>query len=181
MAVVDTAWAADIVELDHTVSPRIVFLIYVAENLGLDNDTDTCEVAVWLVTSDSATGLNTAGKDTFLSVSDRNDPSEVTSWAKFTPATETARATLEDNVWIDIGCANADEVAAAEGQEEEEEEGAAVAVAGTGTGVESAVTETTSSALVPVKTTSSALVPVGTEPNASRMLAVLCEFNNFSR
>lgn len=127
--VVDAAWADAVGVLVPTATVNAVFLMYVAENVGLGGnssaavaaatvDEDDCGVPVWLVTSEGADDLETAGEYTFLAVSDLEDPSEVSSWAKFTPATDTARATLEENSWVQIGCADDDE------EEEEELEGA---------------------------------------------------------
>ncbi|CAM9330140.1 unnamed protein product, partial [Hapterophycus canaliculatus] len=122
--VVDAAWAAAVGELVPTATVNAVFLMYVAENLGLGGNSSVvaaaaaaaaaatvagCEVPVWLVTAEGAYNLETAGEYTFLAVSDLEDPSEVSSWAKFTPATETARATLEENSWVQIGCADAED------------------------------------------------------------------------
>ncbi|CAM9557706.1 unnamed protein product [Scytosiphon promiscuus] len=105
--VVDTAWADAVGVLVPTATVDAVFLMYVAENVDLGGDNSS--VPVWLVTSEGVSGLETADEYTFLAVSDLEDPSEVTSWAKFTPATGTARATLEENSWVQIGCGDAEE------------------------------------------------------------------------
>lgn len=152
--VVNASWADAVGELNQTASLRKVFLMYVAKNPDLHNAIDTCEVDVWLVTSGGATGLGNAGNDTFFSVSGLEDPSEVASWAQFTPATETARATLKDNFWIDVGCANAEQVMAAE------ESAAGGGAAGT-------------SAAAATSPPTSTPAPVGTKPSSRRLQAAL--------
>ncbi|CAN0516618.1 unnamed protein product [Ectocarpus sp. 8 AP-2014] len=155
--VVDAEWADHVGDLPPTSTVNAVFLMYVAENVGVDtfddaaaaSDNDGCEVPVWLLVADGAESLDAAGENTFLSVSGVDDPSEATSWAKFTPATSSTRPTLEENFWIDVGCADAGEV---------EEASAAAADTGYG-GEEEQGTASLSS-------NSTALVPVGSEPNA---------------
>ncbi|CAM9389276.1 unnamed protein product [Ectocarpus sp. 13 AM-2016] len=162
--VVDAEWADHVGYLPPTSTVNAVFLMYVAENVGVDtaddaaatiataaasSDNDGCEVPVWLLVADGAESLDAAGENTFLSVSGVDDPSEATSWAKFTPATSTTRPTLEENFWIDVGCADAGEV---------EEASATAAGKGYG-GEEEQGTASPSS-------NSTALVPVGSEPNA---------------
>ena len=145
---VDAEWADTVVQLTPTATVQAVFLMYVArhgDNGGLVGSTGSCEAPVWLLTSGDVVDLETAGEDTFLSVSDVEDPSEATSWAKFTPATATSRATLVENLWIDVACgteAEADADAYADA-------GAGAASSGAGAG------ESTG--------------PVGTEPNARRL------------
>lgn len=143
--VVDADWAAAVGELVPTATINAVFLMYAAENLGLGGNSsvvsvDGCDVTVWLVTSGGADNLEAAGEYTFLAVSDLEDPSEATSWAKFTPSTDTARATLEENSRVQVGCADAD----AAGELEEVES------VGSALGVPSPP-------------------PVGSEPNARRL------------
>eukprot|EP00752_Nemacystus_decipiens_P011244 g9993.t1 len=151
--VVDAAWA-EAVNLSLNATAQAVFLMYVAErsaDLGLPDNPAVCELPVWFVTSGAPEDLDAAGEYTFLSLSDVEDPSEATSWAKFTPATEAARATLVDNSWIDVGCADANEVEEALEGNEEAGTGAGSAIgAGAGGGEEG------SAADVP---------PVGSEPN----------------
>ncbi|CAN0055430.1 unnamed protein product [Ectocarpus fasciculatus] len=164
--VVDADWATRVGHLPPSATVNDVFLMYVAENVGVDtaddaaaavataaiaSDNDDCEVPVWLLVADGAESLDDAGENTFLSVSGVDDPSEATSWAKFTPATDTTRPTLVENFWIDVGCANAGEV----------EEASAAADTGDG-GEEEQVTAGLSD-------NSTALVPVGSEPNARRL------------
>lgn len=117
--VVDSKWADSVVQLTPTATVQAVFLMYVARHgSGLVGNTGSCEAPVWLLTSGGVKDLETAGEDTFLSVSDVEDPSEATSWAKFTPATATSRATLVENMFIDVGCATgADADADADGKE----------------------------------------------------------------
>ena len=148
--VVDAAWA-EIVDLSLTASAHAVFLMYAAEHSG-DNPA-VCEVPVWLVTSGGGEDLDAAGEYTFLSLSDVEDPSEATSWAKFTPATETSRATLEENSWIDVGCADSNEV-------QEALEGDAGAGAGAG---EAAAAGAGAGGEVGEEN----VAPVGSEPNGS--------------
>lgn len=116
--VVNATWVEATGELPSNASASEVFLMYVAENpdLGVVVGND-CEVDVWMITSGGASTLDEAGEHTFVSVSDLEDPSEVTTWAKFTPATATKRATLVENFWIKVGCATADEVTRAEAQQ----------------------------------------------------------------
>ncbi|CBJ33068.1 expressed unknown protein [Ectocarpus siliculosus] len=155
--VVDADWAVGVEYLPPTSTVNTVFLMYVAENVGVDtaddaaasSDNDGCEVPVWLLVADGAESLDAAGENTFLSVSGVDDPSEATSWAKFTPATSTTRPTLEENFWIDFGCADAGEV-----------EEALAATADTRYGGEE------EQGTASLSSNSTALVPVGSEPNA---------------
>lgn len=157
--VVDAAWAKAVGDLSATASAHSVFLMYVAQHGGLADSAATCEVPVWLVTSGGGEDLAAAPEYTFLSLSDVEDPSEATSWAKFTPETDSSRATLEENSWISVGCAEANEVQEAlEGDEE----------AGTGEGSENESGEgggKESENDVPPEPT-----PVGSEPNGRRRL-----------
>ncbi|CAN0359595.1 unnamed protein product [Laminaria digitata] len=100
--------------------------MYVAENLDLPSDSE-CEADVWFIVDGGVTSLGDAGVNTFLSVSSLEDPSDASVWAKFTPATDTERAKLVDNSWIDVGCADAAAVEDAE-EDAEEEEGNALVV-----------------------------------------------------
>lgn len=113
--VVNSTWAENKGELGPGATVREVFLMYVS---GLDLPADRCRVDVWVVAGEATISLESAGEHTFISVSDLMDPTEVTSWMKYTPPTEDERATLQDNSWIDVGCAEADEVAAAEKSED---------------------------------------------------------------
>ena len=113
---VNSTWAESVGTLPLTATPREVFLMYVAENLELAPDSE-CEVDVWFIADGGVTSLGDAGVNTFLSVSSLEDPSDAEVWAKFTPATKTERATLVDNSWIDVGCADAAAVEEAEGEE----------------------------------------------------------------
>ncbi len=108
--VVDSAWADSVAQLTSTATVQAVFLMYVARHSdGPADDTGSCEAPVWLLTSGGVQDLETAGEGTFLSLSDVEDPSEATSWAKFTPATATSRATLVENMYIDVGCATGED------------------------------------------------------------------------
>lgn len=160
--VVDATWAAAVGALTPTATAHAVFLMYAAEHsggLGLASISG-CEVPVWFVTSGGIEDLNVAGKNTFLSLADVEDPSEATSWAKFTPATETSGATLVENSSIDVGCADANEVEEAlEGNEEAGTGAGAGAAAEAGAGAEEE-----SEADVPVEPAA-----VGSEPNGRRL------------
>lgn len=153
--VVDAAWPAEVGDLTLNASSHAVFLMYVAENggPGLAGTAVNCEVPVWFVTSDgsssTAADLDTAAVNTFLSLSGVEDPSEAVSWAKLTPATATSRATLVDNSWINVGCADAAEVEEALGTGAGE--GAGAGAGGEGETDEPPVT------------------PVGSEPNGRRL------------
>lgn len=155
--VVDANWAAGAGDLSATASAHAVFLMYVAQHPdgpGLANPA-ICEVPVWFVTSGGSGDLEAVGEYTFLSLSDVEDPSEATSWAKFSPATTASRATLVETSWIDVGCADANEVEEAlEGDEQ------AGAVAGETVAATEGAGE--SEADVPA-----ALTPVGSEPNGN--------------
>ena len=122
----NSTWAESIGALPSTATPRAVFLMYVAQNLDLASDSK-CEVDVWFIADGGVTSLWDAGENTFLSVSSLEDPSDAAVWAKFTPATKTARATLVDNTWINVGCADAAAVEEAE-EDAESEQGNAMVV-----------------------------------------------------
>lgn len=155
---VNATWAEAVGDLGLTASANAVFLMYVAEHGGLDLANPAgCEVPVWFVTSGGGGDLDVAGEDTFLSLSDVEDPSDATSWAKFTPANETSRPTLVENSWIEVGCAEANEL-----QEALEGEGAgagAGAAAGAGAGAGGGEENVGDVAAEPT--------PVGSEPNGS--------------
>eukprot|EP00903_Cladosiphon_okamuranus_P007073 g6874.t1 len=148
--VVDADWAARAGDLSANASAHAVFLMYVGQHPdgpGLAS-TAVCEVPVWFITSGDIDDLEAAGEYTFLSLSDVEDPSEATTWARFTPATTASRATLVETSWIDVGCADAKEVEEAlEGNEE----------AGAGTGIGAG--ETAAAA--------EGLASVGSEPNGN--------------
>lgn len=164
--VVDADWAADVGNLSVNATAQAVFLMYAAEYGGLASTVVDCknqtEVPAWFVTSGGSEDLETAGEYTFLSLSDVEDPTEATTWAKFTPATTGSRATLVDSSLIDVACADANEVEEALEGDEEAGTGAG-AGAGAAAGAGEGVGEDGETDVPPVP------APVGSEPNGRRL------------
>lgn len=155
--VVNSSWAATATEaqLSANSTAREVLLVYAAESAPAAILSDAahrgiCFVDAWFVTGHAGwSTLEHAEDHTFVSISTLEDPSDVTTWAKFTPATATSRPTLERNLWIDVSCADAGEVEDA--------------VGGSSSHVSASTAATT-----PAPMAAEPLTPIGNEPNARR-------------
>lgn len=90
---VNSTWVENRGALGLDATVRQVFLEYLA---GLDFEVgpDGCSVDVWFIALGGVTNLGSALGDTFFAVSGEQDPSNVKSWVKFTPANATSRATI---------------------------------------------------------------------------------------
>lgn len=112
---VNKTWAENKGALGANATTREVLLMYMSE-LVLAVAPDGCSVDVWYVAAGGVTTLGNAIGDTFFTISGAEDPSEIQLWAQFQPATELAAATISENFWVEVGCANNTQVNAADTQ-----------------------------------------------------------------
>lgn len=108
--VVNSTWAENSPALGPGATPRQVFLEYLAP-LDFDVGPDGCSVGVWYIALGGVSNLRSALGDTFFAVSGEEGPSDVQSWARYIPANETARATIEASS-VMVACGEKKDVAA---------------------------------------------------------------------